>query len=41
MLDEIDQTILRILLANGKTSHAEIAEQVGIKAPSVFERVKK
>ncbi len=41
MLDEIDQTILRMLLANAKTSHAEIADKVGIKAPSVFERVKK
>ncbi|MDB5081223.1 MAG: transcriptional regulator, AsnC family [Chloroflexi bacterium] len=40
-LDEIDRTILRILLANGKTSQADIAEQVGIKAPSVFERIKK
>ena len=40
-LDEIDRTILRILLANSKTSQAEIAEQVGIKAPSVFERIKK
>ncbi len=40
-LDEIDRTILRILLTNGKTSQADIAEQVGIKAPSVFERIKK
>lgn len=40
-LDDIDRTILRILLANGKTSQADIAEQVGIKAPSVFERIKK
>ncbi|HEX2912897.1 MAG TPA: Lrp/AsnC family transcriptional regulator [Chloroflexia bacterium] len=41
MLDDIDRTILRILLSDGKASHAAIAEQVGIKAPSVFERVKK
>src|SRR3954453_11555006 len=40
-LDDIDRTILRILLANGKTSQADIAQQVGIKAPSVFERIKK
>ncbi len=41
MLDEIDQKILRILLSDSKTTHADIAEQVGIKAPSVFERIKK
>src|ERR1700694_4108310 len=41
MLDEIDRKILRILLLKGKASHAEIAEQVNIKAPSVFERIKK
>lgn len=41
MLDEIDRTILRILLADGNASHAAIAEQVGIRAPSVFERIKK
>jgi Lrp/AsnC family leucine-responsive transcriptional regulator len=41
MLDEIDRIILRILLANAKTSQSEIAEQVGIKAPSVNERIKK
>lgn len=40
-LDDIDRKILRILLTAGKASHAAIAEQIGIKAPSVFERVKK
>ncbi len=40
-LDAIDLKILAILQADGKTSHAAIAEQVGIKAPSVFERIKK
>ena len=41
MIDETDRKILRILLGKGKASHAEIAEQVNIKAPSVFERIKK
>lgn len=41
MLDEIDHKIVQILLANAKTSQSEIAEQVGIKAPSVNERIKK
>jgi Lrp/AsnC family transcriptional regulator, leucine-responsive regulatory protein len=40
-LDEKDRRILQILQANAKTAQAEIAEQVGIKAPSVFERIKK
>jgi Lrp/AsnC family leucine-responsive transcriptional regulator len=41
MLDETDRIILRILLANAKTSQTEIAEQIGIKPPSVNERIKK
>lgn len=41
LLDDIDRRILRLLQANAKTSQAEIADQVGIKAPSVFERIKK
>jgi Lrp/AsnC family transcriptional regulator, leucine-responsive regulatory protein len=41
MLDDIDRVILRILLSNAKTSQGEIAEQVGIKAPSVNERIRK
>src|SRR5689334_1801922 len=40
-LDETDRKILRLLQADGKISHAAIAEQVGIKARSVFERIKK
>ncbi len=40
-LDATDLKILEILQADGKASHAAIAERVGIKAPSVFERVKK
>lgn len=40
-LDVTDLKILEILQADGKTSHAAIAEKVGIKAPSVFERIKK
>jgi Lrp/AsnC family leucine-responsive transcriptional regulator len=41
LIDEIDLKILKILQADGKTSHTAIAEKVGIKAPSVFERIKK
>jgi Lrp/AsnC family leucine-responsive transcriptional regulator len=40
-LDATDLKILEILQADGKASHAAIAEKVGIKAPSVFERIKK
>ncbi len=40
-LDKIDRNILRILLADARASHTAIAEQVGIKAPSVYERIKK
>ncbi len=40
-LDATDLKILEILQSDGKASHAAIAERVGIKAPSVFERVKK
>ncbi len=40
-LDEIDLKILKILQADGRVSHAAIADKVGIKPPSVFERIKK
>ncbi len=40
-MDEKDRIILQMLMANAKTSHEKIAERVGIKGPSVFERVKK
>jgi len=41
MIDDIDLKILGILQADGRTSHAEVARQVGLVASAVHERVKK
>lgn len=41
MIDEVDLKILGILQADGRTSHAELARQVGLVASAVHERVKK
>jgi Lrp/AsnC family leucine-responsive transcriptional regulator len=40
-LDAIDLQILSILQGNGRISHTKLAEQVGLSAPSVIDRVKK
>lgn len=40
-LDTIDLQILSILQVNGRIPHVKLAEQVGLSAPSVIERVKK
>jgi len=40
-VDEIDKQILNILIRNGRTSYADIAKEVGMKSPSVIERIKK
>jgi len=40
-LDAIDLQILSLLQANGRIAHVKLAEQVGLSAPSVIERVKK
>ncbi|HEV2170145.1 MAG TPA: Lrp/AsnC family transcriptional regulator [Candidatus Binatus sp.] len=40
-LDAIDLQILGILQSNGRIPHVKLAEQVGLSAPSVIERVKK
>ncbi len=40
-LDAIDLQILNILQVNGRIPHVKLAEQVGLSAPSVIERVKK
>ncbi len=40
-LDAIDLQILNILQNNGRIPHTKLAEQVGLSAPSVIERVKK
>lgn len=39
--DAVDRHILRILLTDGRASHAGIAKLVGLSAPAVGERVKK
>ena len=41
MIDDVDLKILGILQADGRTSHAEVARQVGLVASAVHERVKK
>ncbi len=41
MIDDLDLKILGILQADGRTSHAEVARQVGLVASAVHERVKK
>jgi Lrp/AsnC family leucine-responsive transcriptional regulator len=41
MIDDIDHKILGILQADGRTSHAEVARQVGLVPSAVHERVKK
>jgi Lrp/AsnC family transcriptional regulator, leucine-responsive regulatory protein len=40
-LDAIDLQILSILQVNGRIPHVKLADQVGLSAPSVIERVKK
>ena len=41
MIDDLDLKILGILQADGRTSHAEVARQVGLAASAVYERVRK
>lgn len=40
-LDETDRQILELLQKDARQTNAAIGEQVGLSAPSVFERVKK
>jgi len=40
-IDNIDRQILSILLKNARTSYSTIATEVGLKSPSVIERIKK
>lgn len=40
-LDATDVTIIQTLVANARTSTAEIARSVGMSAPSVTERIKR
>jgi len=41
MVDQKDSQILKLLQENARLSNAEIGEEVGLSASSVFERVKK
>ena len=40
-LDETDRHILELLQRNARSTNAEIAEEVGLTASSVFERIRK
>jgi Lrp/AsnC family leucine-responsive transcriptional regulator len=40
-IDSIDKQILSILLDNARTSYSDISKHVGLKSPSVIERIKK
>lgn len=41
MLDEVDRKILDLLQRDARMTNTAIAEQVGLSAPSVYERIKK
>lgn len=41
MMDKIDIKILRILQADGRTTNAKLAKEIGISPPPTLERVKK
>lgn len=40
-LDSIDQQIVSMLIRNSRTSYADISKAVGLKSPSVIDRIKK
>jgi Lrp/AsnC family leucine-responsive transcriptional regulator len=40
-VDDTDRELLRALLADARTSWADLARQVGLSAPAVQERVRK
>lgn len=40
-VDEIDIKIMNLLIKNGRMAYADIAKEVGMKSPSVIERIKK
>lgn len=40
-LDRIDRSILKLLRADGRMAHAQIAKEVGLSGPAVHERVRK
>ena len=40
-IDEIDKQILNLLMENARISYADIAKAVGMKSPSVIDRIKR
>ncbi|HCW92827.1 Lrp/AsnC family transcriptional regulator [Flexistipes sinusarabici] len=40
-IDDVDVQILNMLIDNGRMSYADIAKKVGMKSPSVIERIKR
>ncbi|HSJ13379.1 MAG TPA: Lrp/AsnC family transcriptional regulator [Longimicrobiales bacterium] len=40
-IDDVDRAILDILQRNARTSNAEIARQVGLTPPAIFQRIRK
>jgi Lrp/AsnC family leucine-responsive transcriptional regulator len=40
-IDDIDKQILNLLMENARMSYADIAKSVGMKSPSVIDRVKR
>lgn len=40
-LDDVDVKILNMLIENGRVSYTDIAKEVGMKPPSVIDRIKK
>jgi Lrp/AsnC family leucine-responsive transcriptional regulator len=40
-IDEIDKHILNLLMDNARMSYADIAKEVGMKSPSVIDRIKR
>jgi len=40
-LDDIDRAILNLLMENARISYADIAKAVGMKSPSVIDRIKR
>lgn len=41
MDDELNRRIVAVLLEDGRTSHAELAERLGVSRPTIIERVRR
>ncbi len=40
-MDEMDRKIVEVLVGNGRMSHEQIAKEVHLSRPAVFERIKR